>query len=389
MLTLFSWGYWGWGSTTHELIRAVDATERQRGFKPPIFFDIRANRSVRAAGFRGDTFEQMLPRGRYKWFPRLGNERIATHEAGIKIREPFSAKILLESAMEYAGDKRRVIFFCACEFPRHCHRHVVARLVLEEANRIGRRVQVAEWPGGAAGRKTMKVDDSMLKAVSRGLKSVPFDDTTLLGNDLCLPWGSIVELASPERSVSIVTGPAKFRSRWLLPVYEKCEPGPEERRLHLLSETFRRKNGLQATENCLPTSRRLNAAPKVLTIKQPWAHAIVHLGKDVENRSWRANYKGPLLIHASAHREGDARERLAEYLGRPPTQEDLDRLPTGAIIGVVDLVDYVKDSDSRWARKANGTGYYATPGPSNQCPVLDGSASGHHGQHSCAGCPNG
>jgi hypothetical protein len=43
MLTLFTWGYWGWGNATHELIRAVDATERQRGFKPPIFFDFLRN----------------------------------------------------------------------------------------------------------------------------------------------------------------------------------------------------------------------------------------------------------------------------------------------------------------------------------------------------------
>src|ERR1017187_2039954 len=64
MLTLFTWGYWGWGNATHELIRAVDATERERGFKPPVFFDIRASRSVRARGFRDDAFEQLLPKGR-------------------------------------------------------------------------------------------------------------------------------------------------------------------------------------------------------------------------------------------------------------------------------------------------------------------------------------
>jgi len=124
MLTLFTWGYWGWGNATHELIRAVDATERRRGFKPPIFFDIRVSRSVRATGFQGSAFEQVLPRGRYRWFPRLGNERVTSHEAGCKIAEPFAAKILLEEALNHAGDNRRIIFFCACEFPRFCHRHI-------------------------------------------------------------------------------------------------------------------------------------------------------------------------------------------------------------------------------------------------------------------------
>jgi hypothetical protein len=42
---------------------------------------------------------------------------------------------------------------------------------------------------------------------------------------------------------------------------------------------------------------------KVLTIRQPWAHAILHLGKDVENRSWRTRYRGLLLIHAAARPE--------------------------------------------------------------------------------------
>lgn len=39
----------------------------------------------------------------------------------------------------------------------------------------------------------------------------------------------------------------------------------------------------------------------VISIMQPWPHAIFHLGKDVENRSWRLppQYDGvPVLIHA-------------------------------------------------------------------------------------------
>jgi len=351
MLTLFSWGYWGWGSSTPELIRAVDATERRRGFKPPVFFDIRANRGARAPGFRDDAFQQMLPKGRYEWFPRLGNARIGTNESGIKLIDPFSAKILLENALRYAGDNRRVIFFCACEFPRRCHRHVVARLILEEANRIGRRVQVVEWPGEAATRKIVKIDDAVLDAVSRGLKNIPFDEITLPKNERCLPWGSIVELASQERRLSIITGPAKFRSRWVLPVHGKCEPDTEKGRAHLRSETFRRKNGLQAFENYLPARTLPNAAPKVLTIRQPWAHAIVHLGKDVENRSWRAHYLGPLLIHASAQQEDDPGDLLAQHMSRPPGQKILAQLRTSSIVGIANLSDYVRDSGSKWASK--------------------------------------
>ena len=41
---------------------------------------------------------------------------------------------------------------------------------------------------------------------------------------------------------------------------------------------------------------------KCLSILQPWAWAIIHGGKDVENRTWRTAYRGPLLIHASLSR---------------------------------------------------------------------------------------
>lgn len=41
---------------------------------------------------------------------------------------------------------------------------------------------------------------------------------------------------------------------------------------------------------------------KALSIRQPWAHAIVHLGKTIENRDWRGcSYRGPILIHASSN----------------------------------------------------------------------------------------
>lgn len=39
---------------------------------------------------------------------------------------------------------------------------------------------------------------------------------------------------------------------------------------------------------------------KALSIRQPWAWLIVNGFKDIENRSWRTKYRGPVLIHASA-----------------------------------------------------------------------------------------
>ncbi|MGW1557596.1 ASCH domain-containing protein [Streptomyces sp. NPDC002144] len=39
---------------------------------------------------------------------------------------------------------------------------------------------------------------------------------------------------------------------------------------------------------------------KALSIRQPWADAIAHQTKRVENRTWPTAYRGPVLIHASA-----------------------------------------------------------------------------------------
>jgi hypothetical protein len=78
-----------------------------------------------------------------------------------------------------------------------------------------------------------------------------------------------------------------------------------------------------------------------LSIRQPWAWAILHAGKDVENRSWRTSYRGPLLIHASKRVEAFSPE-LIRYMGmRGATIEQLAEwldLPTGGIVGVVDVV---------------------------------------------------
>ncbi|MFF3928179.1 ASCH domain-containing protein [Streptomyces hirsutus] len=48
---------------------------------------------------------------------------------------------------------------------------------------------------------------------------------------------------------------------------------------------------------------------KALTIRQPWAGAIAHQAKRVENRSWKlpAKHEGArILIHAGAQRDRDA-----------------------------------------------------------------------------------
>ena len=46
---------------------------------------------------------------------------------------------------------------------------------------------------------------------------------------------------------------------------------------------------------------------RILTVRQPWAYAIVHLGKDVENRvrNIAGDYRGPVAIHAALAEDSD------------------------------------------------------------------------------------
>lgn len=84
---------------------------------------------------------------------------------------------------------------------------------------------------------------------------------------------------------------------------------------------------------------------RILSIKQPWASLIVHGFKDIENRSWRTHYRGPLIIHASQSHDRDslARNLSVEYLSITP-----ENLYRGQIIGMVELFDCVETSPSVW-----------------------------------------
>lgn len=97
--------------------------------------------------------------------------------------------------------------------------------------------------------------------------------------------------------------------------------------------------------------------PKLaLTIRQPWAHAIVMGWKDIENRVWSTGIRGPICIHASkfdkknfAEDAGGYQETVA-YIGERLEVPALafDDLAFGAIVGVADIVDCVTTSASPW-----------------------------------------
>jgi ASCH domain len=92
-------------------------------------------------------------------------------------------------------------------------------------------------------------------------------------------------------------------------------------------------------------------AVKALTVRQPWAWAIIYGGKDIENRRWRTAYRGPLLIHAGKAADPAGSAELLwtmadpEAIGQPRAAWEA----RGAFIGLVHLADILTDSPSRWA----------------------------------------
>jgi len=98
-----------------------------------------------------------------------------------------------------------------------------------------------------------------------------------------------------------------------------------------------------------------------LSIRQPWAWAIINAGKDIENRDWATRFRGPVCIHAAKgmtrNEYSDANYFIQKAIGAVD-QGWLDkwhgvtaspqRLTFGGIIGRADIVGCVDASESPW-----------------------------------------
>lgn len=100
------------------------------------------------------------------------------------------------------------------------------------------------------------------------------------------------------------------------------------------------------------------ATMPALSVRQPWAWAILHGGKDIENRSgrWWARVKlprGMIALHASSGCTRQEYEQAAEAIAEaggamveplPPLEE----LPRGGIVGTMRITERVLMSPSPW-----------------------------------------
>lgn len=93
-----------------------------------------------------------------------------------------------------------------------------------------------------------------------------------------------------------------------------------------------------------------------ISLKQPWATLIVCADKDVENRSWKTRFRGNVLIHASKKRDEKEMRSFMDLKkhhnfepswkhGEPLEWQDM---PCGGIVGMVEIVDCVTESESPW-----------------------------------------
>ena len=88
-----------------------------------------------------------------------------------------------------------------------------------------------------------------------------------------------------------------------------------------------------------------------LSVRQPWAWLIINGYKDIENRSFVCHKRGTIALHASTtqtKKEYAAALALIADRGLNITLPPIEELVTGAIVGLVDIVDCVTESDSPW-----------------------------------------
>lgn len=93
---------------------------------------------------------------------------------------------------------------------------------------------------------------------------------------------------------------------------------------------------------------------KALSIKQPFASLIACGIKNIENRSWKTNLRGRILIHASQISAGKMMDVLTNeqyYAVKETGWKDGTYKPLSAIIGEVDIIDCVINHPSIWAEK--------------------------------------
>jgi hypothetical protein len=90
---------------------------------------------------------------------------------------------------------------------------------------------------------------------------------------------------------------------------------------------------------------------RALSLRQPWAWAILHAGKDIENRKWNTRVRGRIALHAAYGMTLEEYQDGCDFINsiKPnivvPAFEQIIR---GAIVGLVEITDVVRKHSSPW-----------------------------------------
>ena len=111
--------------------------------------------------------------------------------------------------------------------------------------------------------------------------------------------------------------------------------------------------GRTATNHDTPRRRQrpVSAPPtptpqRVLSVRQPWAWALVYGGKTIENRKWRTRHRGRIWIHAPERENSDDVEEAVHLVAqsrkcndRQSIEHYREHAQRGAILGSMTLTD--------------------------------------------------
>jgi hypothetical protein len=108
---------------------------------------------------------------------------------------------------------------------------------------------------------------------------------------------------------------------------------------------------------------------KVISVRQPWAWAIVSGGKDVENRNWPTKIRGRVAIHAgktfdlnldelTIMTNGEYGEPFTSMIRNYPRDYSEIDGPVSKIIGTVEIYDCVPAEKCFSLWKASGVDHY-------------------------------
>jgi len=96
---------------------------------------------------------------------------------------------------------------------------------------------------------------------------------------------------------------------------------------------------------------------KALSLQQPWAWLMTAGPKRIENRKWRTNYRGPVLVHASKGWDKENFQIGGSFglFSKPNGLPFPDAMPDfahnyerGGIVGIFTITDCVTESEDPW-----------------------------------------